>query len=101
MRDEQILSVRDRIFGTVAGFSALFCFAVSFALKLPGRAKAIFYCTRNLCYFFFTGQTKKRSWTWNTCFHRFEVHLGCNNTPDAALGCLLRRGGRLNRVAAM
>jgi hypothetical protein len=42
MRDEQILSVRDRIFGTVAGFSALFCFAVSFALKLPGGRKRFF-----------------------------------------------------------
>jgi len=29
------LSLRDKIFGVVAAFSALYCFAVSFALSLP------------------------------------------------------------------
>ena len=35
MRNDGALSVRDRIFGVVAAFSALYCFAVSFALSLP------------------------------------------------------------------
>jgi len=40
MSDNKALSVRDRVFGAVAGFSALYCFAVSFALSLPtGRER--------------------------------------------------------------
>ena len=35
MKHDGKLSVRDKIFGTIAAFSALYCFAVSFALSLP------------------------------------------------------------------
>jgi hypothetical protein len=34
--DDGILSIRDKIFGVLAAFSALLCFAVSFVLSLPG-----------------------------------------------------------------
>jgi hypothetical protein len=36
MTNNKALSVRDRAFGAIAGFSALYCFAVSFVLSLPG-----------------------------------------------------------------
>jgi hypothetical protein len=36
MRDNGALSLRDRIFGVVAAFSALVCVAVFFSLRLPG-----------------------------------------------------------------
>jgi hypothetical protein len=42
MGDNAVLSLRDKIFGVLAAFSALYCFAVSFALSLPG-AKGRFY----------------------------------------------------------
>jgi hypothetical protein len=42
MRNSGSLSVRDRIFGVIAAFSALYCFAVSFALSLPGGRERFF-----------------------------------------------------------
>src|SRR5207248_9611579 len=36
MRDNKILSLREKIFTVLAGFSALYCVAVIFALSLPG-----------------------------------------------------------------
>jgi hypothetical protein len=40
MKDNETLSVRDKIFGVLAAFSGLYCFAVSFALSLPsGRER--------------------------------------------------------------
>jgi hypothetical protein len=36
MRDHGALSARDKIFGVLAAFSALYCFAVSFVFSLPG-----------------------------------------------------------------
>jgi len=35
MKDTEPLSLRDKTFGAVAGFSGLYCVAVSFALSLP------------------------------------------------------------------
>ena len=42
MRENGILSVRDRIFGAIAAFSALYSFAVSFALSLPDAKRRFF-----------------------------------------------------------
>jgi hypothetical protein len=40
MKDTEPLSLRDKIFGVIAAFSGLYCFAVSFALSLPdGRRR--------------------------------------------------------------
>jgi hypothetical protein len=40
MTDTEPLSLRDKIFGVIAAFSGLYCFAVSFALSLPdGRRR--------------------------------------------------------------
>jgi hypothetical protein len=39
MGDNEALSVRDKIFGVLAALSALYGFAVSFALSLPGGRK--------------------------------------------------------------
>jgi hypothetical protein len=39
MKDNEPLSMRDRFFGVVAAFSALYCFAVSFVLSLPSGRK--------------------------------------------------------------
>jgi len=39
---EDTISVRDRIFGVVAAFSALYCSVVVFALKLPGGQERFF-----------------------------------------------------------
>jgi hypothetical protein len=39
MKDEEVLSVRDKIFGVLAAFSALYCVALSFELSLPGARK--------------------------------------------------------------
>ncbi len=36
MSENSPLSVRDRIFGSIAGFSGLYCVAVMFELSLPG-----------------------------------------------------------------
>jgi hypothetical protein len=42
MRDNGALSERDRVFGAIAAFSGLYCFAVSFSLKLPtGRERCL------------------------------------------------------------
>jgi hypothetical protein len=35
MRNNEPLSVRDKVFGVLAAFSALYAFAVSFVLSLP------------------------------------------------------------------
>jgi hypothetical protein len=36
MRDIEALSLRDKVFGVVVAFSALFCVAVFFSLRLSG-----------------------------------------------------------------
>jgi hypothetical protein len=36
MKDNRALSIRDRMFGVLAAFSALYCSVVSFELSLPG-----------------------------------------------------------------
>lgn len=42
MSNNGALSIRDRIFGVIAAFSALYCFAVSFALSLPSAKERLF-----------------------------------------------------------
>jgi hypothetical protein len=60
MSDNGALSVRDKIFGVLAAFSALYCFAVSFALSLPsGRERFIIALAVFVVSFSFVRQKKE------------------------------------------
>jgi len=59
MREDGVLSLRDKIFGVLAAFSALYCFAVSFALSLPSaRERFVIALTVFLVSFSFVKQKK-------------------------------------------
>jgi hypothetical protein len=59
MRDNGTLSIRDKIFGVLAAFSALYCFAVSFALSVPsGRERFLVSLTVFVVSFSFVKQKK-------------------------------------------
>ena len=59
MRDSGALSLRDKIFGVLAAFSALYCFAVSFALSLPsGRERFLIALSVFVVSFAFVKQKK-------------------------------------------
>jgi len=59
MTDTEPLSLRDKIFGVVAAFSGLYCFAVSFALSLPdGRRRFLIGLTIFSVSFLFVKQQK-------------------------------------------
>jgi hypothetical protein len=59
MKDNGALSVRDKIFGVLAAFSALYCFAVSFALSVPsGRERFLVSLTVFVVSFSFVKQKK-------------------------------------------
>jgi hypothetical protein len=59
MRDKVALSVRDKVFGVLAAFSALYCFAVSFALSLPsGRERFLIALSVFVVSFGFVKQKK-------------------------------------------
>jgi hypothetical protein len=59
MRDNETLSIRDKIFGVLAAFSALYCFAVSFALSVPsGRERFLVSLTVFVVSFSFVKQKK-------------------------------------------
>ena len=59
MKDSAALSVRDKIFGALAALSALYGFAVSFALSLPsGRERFLVALTVFVISFLFVKQKK-------------------------------------------
>ena len=59
MSENEPLSVRDKSFGVFAAFSALYCFAVSFALSLPsGRERFLIALAVFVVSFSFVKQKK-------------------------------------------
>ena len=59
MGGTESLSIRDRILGVFAGFSALYCVAVSFALTLPvARKRSLIAAAICLVSFSFVRQKK-------------------------------------------
>jgi hypothetical protein len=59
MKDNELLSVRDKVFGVLAAFSGLYCFAVSFALSLPSsRERFLIAATVLVISFSFVRQKK-------------------------------------------
>jgi len=59
MRDNRALSLRDKLFGVLAAFSGLYCFAVSFALSQPtGRDRFFIALTVFVVSFFFVKEKK-------------------------------------------
>jgi hypothetical protein len=59
MRNSEPLSARDKVFGALAAFSALYSFAVSFVLSLPGaRERFLIALTVFVISFSFVKQKK-------------------------------------------